>query len=441
MSTLPATTPRLTQTGNDPTTGATYTAAQLSATITKQLDQVPGCPVDYLDKLKQHYAAPGRHPKADSFRQNWGKTMDAYLDTPLKDVLYHISQNVAEHVPATASKSTFQKTITKRLNYVPFDFIKKRQPRLHTPQPVDAPVAADPKTLKSAREQLLAAAQCSLMTEPEDTCAKMREQMLQRDFDYKPGEKTPDGVAMPNPIYSLPTSSNIQKVGAIHNQVTLFNSPIFRINNSLQEDHFQQKQEELKITGSPPKTHEPLEVFQGTSYWSTANIIGQDGRFYMGDEVQKTGRTLGYGSYWGTKIGKVMNYIGNSSYSSRPGNVASTQNVTKNECNGIMFMSTIMRGNNYSTMGAKDANKKHLTSLSIDANPYYDSTQKGARDFEICVRDNDLISPHHIVDISVRTLGYNIYKCPEGYRDMTTGRLLYDTQGVALGIQYNEESD
>ena len=101
-------------------------------------------------------------------------------------------------------------------------------------------------------------------------------------------------------------------------------------------------------------------------------------------------------------------------------------------------MASVMRGSNYSTMGKIDANKKRLTSLSMDANPYYDSNQMGIRDWEIAVKDNDLISPHHIVDLSVRTIGYNIRKCPEGYRDMVSGRLLYDTQGISLDMQYDE---
>ena len=437
MSLTPSSDPRMTQIGNDPTNGATYTAAQLSDKISIQMDQVPGCSVEYLDQLKKYYAAPGRHPKADSFRRNWGSGTDAYLDSPLKDILYQVAQNVSEHIPATATKPTFQKLTAKRLNYVPFDFSRRRQPRLYKPTKVDVP-APDPKELKAARAKLLEKAECSIVSEPEDVCAQMRKQMLEQDFDYKRGEKTPEGTQMLGPIHSLSANSTATKSGSTYNQIPLFNTPFFRINNSNQQDNFQKKQDELKAAGSPSETYTPLELFQGTSYWSAASIIGQDGAFYMGDEIQKTGRMLGFGPYFGNKAGKTLPYVGNDSYSSRPGYKSSVQEVTKNECNGTLIMASVMRGNNYSTMGKMDANKKHLTSLSMDANPYYDSNQMGIRDWEIAVKDNDLINPHHIVDLSVRTIGYNIRRCPEGYRDMVSGRLLYDTQGVSLGMQYDE---
>ena len=437
MSLAPSSDPRMTQIGNNPTHGATYTAAQLSDKISKQMDQVPGCSVEYLDQLKKYYAAPGRHPKADSFRRNWGSGTDAYLDSPLKDILYQVTQNVSEHVPATATKPTFQKLTAKRLNYIPFDFSKKRQPRLYKPTPVKVS-APDPKELKAARAKLLEKAECSIVSESESVCAQMRKQMLEKDFDYKRGEKTPDGAVMLGSIHSLPVNSTATKSGSTYNQIPLFNTPFFRINNSLQEENFHKKQEELKAAGNPSETYTPLELFQGTSYWSAANIIGQDGAFYMGNEMQKTGRMLGYGPYFGSKVGKTLPYVGNDSYSSRPGYKSSVQDVTKNECNGILIMASVMRGSNYSTMGKIDANKKRLTSLSMDANPYYDSNQMGIRDWEIAVKDNDLISPHHIVDLSVRTIGYNIRKCPEGYRDMVSGRLLYDTQGISLDMQYDE---
>lgn len=436
MGQLASDNPRMTQVGNDPQNGATYTTAQLSNKINQQMEQVPGVTLDYLDKLKNYYSSNGRHPKVDSFVRNWGSDTDAYLDSPIKDILYQVSQNVSEHMPATATKPTFQKLTAKRLNYVPFDFSKKQQPRLYKPKPKDV-TPPDPKELKSAREQLLAAAKCSIVTEPEDVCEKMRKNFAERDFDYKPGEKTPDGEQMLGPIHSLPSNSNATQSGSTFNQVPLFNSPFFRINNSVQSENFKKKQDELKSTSSP-ETYKPMELFQGTSYWSTASILGRDAGFYMGDEVEKTGKMLGLGAYFAAKIGKAAPYIGNLAYALRPGNRVSSQQSDKDKSDGICILASVMRGKNYSTLGKIDAKKKNLTSLSMDANPYYDQNNMGIRDFEIAVKDNDLIDPHHIVDVSMRTVGFNIRKCPEGYRDMVTGRLLYDANGVSLDMRNNE---
>ena len=182
----------------------------------------------------------------------------------------------------------------------------------------------------------------------------------------------------------------------------------------------------------------PLSVFQGTSYWSAASIIGQYGLFFMGDEVEKTSKLLGLGASFASKIGKICPYVGNLSYAHRPGNVASSPEADKDKSDGICIMADIMRGNNYEN-GLAYRNRTNLSSLSVDANPYYDQTKKGVNDFEISVKDNALISPHHLVDVSMRTIGFNIRRCPEGYRDMVTGKLLYDTNGVSLDMHNNEQ--
>lgn len=442
MSQQPSNIPRMTQVGNAPNGGATYTAAQLSAKINQQMDQVPGVPLEYLDKLKAYYSKDGRHPKADSFSRNWGSDSEVYLDSPIKDVMYQVSQNVLSHMPATASKPSFQKVTAKRLNYVPFDFSRSdriNQPRLYKPKPKDVK-PPDPKELKAAREKLLAAAKCSIATEPEDVCEKMRKKFAGDDFDYKPGEKTPDGESMLGPIHSIPNKPGLSKSGSTFNQVPLFNSPFFRVNNSIQSENYQKKQVELKSRSPklPPECYKPMELFQGTSYWSTASIFGRTAGFFMGNESKKAGKMLGLGAYFAAKIGKAAPYIGNLGYALRPGNKVSSQAADKDKCDGICILASVMRGGHYSTMGRMDAQKKNLTSLSMDANAYYDQTGMGIRDFEIAVKDNDLIDPHHIVDVSMRTIGFNIRKCPEGYRDMVTGRLMYDSKGVSLDMRNNE---
>lgn len=434
MSQLPSTNPRLTQVENDLNGGATYTAKQLSDKVNQQMEQVPGISLDYLAKLKTYYSKDGHHPKVDSFDRNWGNDTDVYLDSPIKDILYQVSQNVSEHIPATVAKPTFQKLTAKRLNYVPFDFNKSQQPRLQKPK-IKPSTPPDPKELKAAREKLLMAAKCSLATEPENICKQMRMNFAGKDFDYVKGEKTIEGTVMNGPIHSLPGKpTKTSQIGSTYNQVPLFNSPFFKINNSIQQTEFQQKQEELK-TKYPQRSDiwNPLNVFQGTSYWSAASILGKYGAFFMGNEVEKTSKMLGLGAYFASKIGKISPYVGNVSYAHRPGNVASSVDSNKDESNGICIMADIMRGEKYEK-GLAYRNKAKLTSLSVDANPYFDQTNQGVRDFEIAVKQNNLISPHHIVDVSMRTIGYNIRRCPEGYRDMVTGKLLYDVNGVSLNM-------
>lgn len=444
--------PRVTQVENDLKTGATYTADQLSDKINQQMNQVPGVSPDYLKQLKSYYALPGKHPKADSFAVNWGEDTEAYMDSPIKDILYQVAQNVSEHVPATATKPTFQKLTAKRLNYVPFDFNnrdKRQQPRLYPPK-TKSISPPDPKELKAARAELLAAAKCSIATEPEDVCERMRQKFAGEDFDYKPGEKTLGGSTMKNPVHSIPgkpTKTAVNTVAGqvggsykVFNQVPLFNSPFFRINNSIQQENFQKKQNELKSTCADSNCYTPMELFQGTSYWSTASILGKYGAFFMGSELEKTSKILGLGAYFASKIGKICPYVGNVSYAHRPGNSASSDKLdNKDRSDGICIMARVMRGKNYSTTPSNSSIKNNkLTSLSRDVSPYYFQDGTGANDFEIAVRDNDLIEPHHIVDVSMRTIGFNIDKCPEGYRDKLTGRLLYDTNGVSLNMRNNE---
>lgn len=437
MSRQPQDSPRFTQLENKPD-GAKYTAKQLSDKISQQLNQVPNYSIDYVKKLQDYYSNSGRQPKVDGMIRHWGEGTDAYLDNPVKDILYQVANNVSQHVPATATKPTFKKLTAKRLSYAPFDFSAKVQPRPNKPKPSAVPPPPDPQVVKSAREALLKAAKCSLATESEENCKKMREKYTGEYWDYKPGEVTKDGTKMPNAVHSLPPNVNTPAVGNTYNTIPLFNSPFFKINNSLQHDNFVAKQEELKAAGKSAMCWTSERAFQGTSYWSSASILGQDGAFFMGDEVNKTGKMLGNGAYFGWKLGKTAPYSGNASYACRPGNKVSSLTSSKDESNGVSLIVDIMRGGRPSTMGKAAARNKFLTSLSIDANPDYDKDGVGVRDGEIAVKDNALIDPQYMVDVSMRTIGFNIRRCPEGYRDVATGKLLYDSTGCSVDMLYND---
>lgn len=422
MSKAPADTPRMTQSGNDPNGGATYTAQELSDKITQQMNQVSGVSLDYLDKLKAYYAASGRHPKVDSFVRNWGNKVDAYDDSPIKDILYQVTKNVSEHTPATATKPTFQKLTAKRLGYVPFDFSKKHQSPLSKPAQVTSPSPPDPKELKSARAALLAAAKCSLATEPEDVCKAMRKKFAGEDFDYKKGERTPDGEQMLGPIHSLPVGSNKMVSGSTYNQVPLFNSPFFKVNNSLQEENFHKKHEELESSGVPTESYKPLELFQGTSYWSAASIFGQSGGFYMGNEAKKAGKMLGPGAYFGYKAGKSSVYAGDVPYD----NISyhGGKNPPEGHADGVIIMADVMRGGNFVKVQKAITDPKY-SSISTDS----------TRDWEMAVRDNALIRPHHFVDVSCRAYGTNVKRDSDGNYIDDKGIITHDKHGKSVTMK------
>ena len=448
---------RLTQLGNSE---ATYTAAELSAKIAKQIDDVPNLSTEYLTKLKTYYATSSQRPDLDSFKSGFGRSTAAYLDNPIKDFMYQLAENVSSHTPITASKPTFSKLTAKRLNYVPFNFDAKKQDRL-VKEKVKAAPPATPKELKAARQSLLAFAKCSLGTLDEDATRKEWKRLREEKFDYKKGEKTLFGETVMEPAHTVrDANGNIDYTKSgdpatmTINKTVLLNEPLFKVSNSVFEENFMARQKKMKDSGNADAAcYTPVEAYTGTSYWSGANVCGRDGKFYMNQEVTKSGSMLGAGPYFGLTLGKVAQYIGNDPGAGLRAKDKSgkPQDLSREQADGLIIMSKIMLGERYvKNATASDVKSKFKTCLCKDASDaklvrqYAAAKLKGTnpgftimKDIEVCVKDNALILPEIIADTSSRvyTISTN-YDPKTGYHDPKTNQLTHDKDGISVNIKW-----
>lgn len=430
---------RITQLGNDGNTPATYTASQLSAKIDSQLSAVPNYSVEYLTNLRKYYATTGLPANLDSFSRNWGDSTDGYANSPIKDVLYNWCYLISANTPETREKPTFSKLTAKRLDYKPFDFSKKEQPRLlktKSALPETPPTAQE---IREARATLLKSANCSLKTENEKTSREMWKYMTTEGFDYKRGETTPGGEVM-SPVHSL-LDSNGNRITTkasnpatkTINKVMLLNSPIFKVNNSFFEQNFIERRKKMLSEKLNSRCSDILELYTGTSNWSAGNIIGRDGQFYLDDDsFHRTGAMLGTAIYCGYKFGKVAPYACNDSYANQK-----VANPNCGQADGTVFLVSAMRGEKNYEQYIAASGKKNLTSVEVDAlSPKQQVIVSGAiRDWEIGIKDNALVFPHHFCDISSRVINFNTKLDSSGYHD-NTGLITHDTDGINVDIEW-----
>lgn len=398
-------------------------AKELSDKIQSQLDDAPVLTDTYLDNLKNHYAKSLPNPstatnaeiaKAASDDTMWKDNWDKVNDDPSKDIAFIVYSQMSKHIPKMNEVANLDQKLRKNFDYVPYDFNAATQPKFNKAKATAASTTSD---LRKAREDLLKSAKCSIGTEDDATSLEMRKDFLKR-WDYRPGEKTPGGTVMSGRVHSGPNAPH-------GDQRALFNSRFFAVKNSVFEERFNKEQERLRTASTDPKTHTPLEVFHGTSYGCAPNIIGREGQFFMGDNFTKAGKMLGNGVYVANKGGKSSVYIGNSSYANR-------QSYTRSgDADGIMMCLTVMRGENYKSRsngyygGSSD---KSITSLEQDAGTL--------NDWEMAVKRNELVFPHHFVDISSRVIGKNVTRdsITGEYTDNVSG-LSYDKYGTLKGMK------
>ena len=356
---------RISQLGNEE---AVYTASQLSNKITLQLNQTPIISSEYQNKLKSYYSTTMKDPTLDSFKSGWGRTTSAYLDSPIKDVMYMMADNISSHTPHTVEKPTYSKLTAKRLNYIPFDFSitgNNPQPRLTKEKPIPRP---SPKELKAARRELFKAATCTLQTTSEQVTREMWKKLTGTDFDYQKGEQTLGGTEM-KPVHSILdktgkkiTSQGYDDATLTHNKALLLNAPIFKINNSNFHDNFMIRKQQMIDSKLNHECSDTISLYSGTSYWSAANIL-REGKFYINSEIQKTGAMLGPGLYVGSKVGKTLPYIGNVTYSSNK-----DTDLSKEQADGILMITNLMKGENFVNKAySSDISNKKLTFLAADA--------------------------------------------------------------------------
>ena len=383
---------------------ATYTPQELDAKITEQLNLIPSYSSDYIKNLATLGSAA---LKDNSLTRMSNTTLDDLMDDPKKDVLYKTTVAMLSMVPQTVLKNpNLADKVAQKLDYVPYDFSVKEQPRLK-PKPKQATTTPS-SPLKAARERLFRVATCSLATEPPDVSKDFQQNCIENRLDYKPGEKDPDGTA-----YN----------GKLHPKFALlFNSPVFVIKNSVFKSNFDKMQTKLQTTCSDPECYTPMEVSHGCSRAAAANILERDGAFYVKGQYKKTATSLGLGVYASNKIGKNFAYVGDRAYG------MGKSFDDPDAAHGCIIFATMMRGDNYTKSGS-DSSK--YTSSSAGHN-------RGWYEFEICARSNNLVNPHHFVDVSCVELGSSsgVSRDAQG-NYVYNGKIIYDKDGRKVDVDWN----
>ena len=208
----------------------------------------------------------------------------------------------------------------------------------------------------------------------------------------------------------------------------LLNAPLFKVNNSVFQERFDSRKQKIIDSGKyPPESSDTIRMYSGTSYWSTANIL-REGKFYINSEVVKTSLMLGSGVYVAPKVGKTAPYVGNVTYDSQK-----NSDPSKEQSDGIVMMLDVMKGERFVNEAYQsDIQNKFKTYLAKDATEpsMYSQTGKGLRDYEGCVKDNELLSLQYFADVSSRTFDINIKYDDLGYHNKKTGELTHDKNGI-----------
>lgn len=408
---------------------ATYTVQQLSDKVTSQLNSTPSYSADYIQQLTQYYmdkaVQQGMAPTIDNAHtvareddlsdMDLNAGLDPLLDSPLKDVVYKTAIAMLSHVPKMKQDPKFQDKLDKKLNYRPYDFSVSTQPRLKPPPktvPQDLNAITDAQ-LKAARQKLFKAASMSVATESEQVSDEMRKDINQNRFDYKAGEKTPDGKTFSGPFHRTSAQSN---------RCVLYNSRFFAIHNSIWEERFKKKQAELKAAHpNNPDMWTPMDLFHGTARSCAGGILGRTAGWWMGKSTKYTAvaKMLGPGAYFGFKLGKSTVYVGDVAYT----NVHYRWGTPPpGDADGIVIMANVMRGDNY---------VKHKTATGSFTSVSTDSQ----RDWEMAVRDNALIWPHHFFDASCRAYNKNVQVDANGNYLDDNGNITHDKYGKSVNMK------
>lgn len=428
---------RIAQYGNTGKGAVTLTKDELSAKIKNQMDEITTITPEYVDKLSNYYSSIGSTAGRDNINSKLGYTPIVYMDSPIKDVLYNMSQSVASKIEECSSKPFFGKAVSKRLDYVPFDFDSKKQGKFNKPKTVHTEV--NPEQLKEARLQLFKAAHCTVKSMGKDDSIAFWKEMMEKNFDYAKGEKTPDGEEM-RPIHTV-IGKDGKRMTTVdvgnskqYNRVVLLNSPVMVIEDSVMEDTFRQKVADIKQRFPNSVTRSKvMEVYTGGSSWSTAEAIGRKGELHTGSGTANANLTLGPGVHTFNKIGAAARFAVNQAGSSV------SRDTSSNRAEGIIMMMSAVRGetpsvNSYSAGGYKLAQNDRYTSISYDAKFPQGTAPK---DFELILKDSALAYVHHMVDVSSRVVGRNIQLDDEGYKNKN-GVVTHDANGISVDIDWGE---
>lgn len=389
-----------------------YTADELSKKINEQLDSAVTYSPEYIDHLQAYYNAKSSYQDAtgEAKKANMnsvGIDVADYTDNPLKDVLYNYTTQIAQNIPKMSERGAdkLKDLMAKRMDYVPYDFKAVKQKKLSDIKPGASKSSATTKSqLRSLREAALKATHCSICVEDEATSLQMRKDFL-KNWDYRDGhtEKTPDGFTKTGRMYSGSAS------WGGHDRRALFNSRFFRVNNSnMEEDYDAYRTELTGDTSLDASASEELELYHACSYAGAAGILGKTGGWFMGNQYTKTAKALGNGAYFGYKGAKSSVYCGEGSGGYHN---TSASGAVDDNANGCYILATVMRGK------SGDSQSDHGR----------------FRDYEIAVKNNKCIKPHHFVDISARCMDVNVKRDSNGnYLDPTTGKITHDRYGKSV---------
>lgn len=377
------------------------TADELDSKIDRQMKDTPQVTQDYRLKLKQYYKDQypsqtieeevknntrlGEFTNSSILLSPDKKELSLSEGGPLKDVFFAVTNNMLSCI-SRLGISSHDKQLATKMNYTPYDF---------NPKP-SSNVGLDSKSLKTLREKAFKAVHCSFSAEDQATSEKMYKDFLER-FDYpESGAKDPDGD-----FHKKMYSGHRSAEGLTRK--ALLNSRFFRVNNSNMEEAFQDYSKKLKQT--------PMDLFSATSYAGCAGILGATGGWDMEGKATKVSTALGPGAYFGYKAGKSIPYCGEGSggYHFQKKSGAAGDNS-----NGCYILANVIRG--ISRLDSK--------------------TDEGSfRDWEICVKNNKCIYPHHFVDVSARAIGRSVNQDAQGNYVDLQGNITHDKNGVSVNIK------
>ena len=441
---------RLTQYGNAPrgtTVPATYTAKELEEQIQKQLDNSSTYSQEYVMGMKKYFLEKSDEENKTVYQlvhstkntiNSDKQGIKAAMNRPSRDIFFNAIASVVSNIPGM--ENVDKSSLAVSLGYEPFDPYNPQKPSISPKKPKKPkvttvvstpPPTPTPEEIKEARQHLFDRAMGTLAAEDDVTNAEMMKDFNER-FDYKPGDKTLEGTVVYNGIHQNKDTSGNYTWGS---RVPIFNSRFFAIKNTtVWEDRFRTEQQRMKDLGLDEDCYKEMDLFHACSRSCVGGIIGRDQGWFMGNEYEAAGKMLGVGAYFGLTGGKSAVYCGDNPYS-----IEHRGELAPDTADGTYILAKVMRGDNpkHTTKGVStwDIEDSKYTSSSADIGVY------GLHDCEIAVRNNALILPHHIVDVSCRIVGRNIDQDAQGNFVDDKGNILANKDGVSVGLQQQLENN
>ena len=359
------------------------------------LSFVPTFSAEWSEKIKPDVLKRGdKTAPVYKMRERSNYYLDGASPTGVEDIIYSLATSIASEV----RESKYYQDSVKIKEGV----AKKLKPKFKAS--VEKNKGTSPgQRIKTLRENLLRNANCSLKTEDHETSSKMAKEFMKR-WDYSKDNSTPDPDGTVRTVKQFDGRRN----DSPFDRRALLNSRFFKINNSSFEEGYN------KYKSNAGDRVKEWDLFHASSYHGTAGIIGVDGKWRMGADTSRTGLALGPGAYFGFTGGKSAVYCG-SDYSGTYYNLKS-KGADGDKANGCYILTNVLL----------DPSKRGSDFL----------TDRGRfQDFEVAVKKNECMLPHHIVDVSSRSLGVNVDRDDQGNYINRNGTATHNKYGVSLTLK------